>query len=323
MGGRTNRRMNELLAGFGSVAQSPRGVGPIVEVMIPTLNEADHIAEAVANALLLGPVFVLDSGSTDGTRELAEKAGATVIEHPFTDYSTQKNWGLDNIPFSGQWVFILDADERLTPSLRDEVLATVSTKPTMSGYFVNRLSLFLGQEIHWGGMYPSWNMRLLHRGECRYENRSVHEHVICNGPTAYLRGRMLHVRRETLSRYIAKHIKYADMEANEWIKIRRGQSHSAPPMKLFRGALGWRQWLRRTVLPRLPGSPLWRMLYMYIVRLGFLDGPAGWHMARLMATYEYMIVLLCDEKLALLNQQRGASSAVASTVMEQTKSPSA
>jgi len=98
---------------------------PLVDVLIPTFNEAEHIAETVANARKLGPVFVLDSLSTDGTQALAQAAGATVVEHPFVDYASQKNWGLEHAGLTAPWVFILDADERITPALREEVLATI------------------------------------------------------------------------------------------------------------------------------------------------------------------------------------------------------
>src|SRR4051812_21982267 len=97
-----------------------------VDIMIPTLNEADHIAETVANARKLGNVYVLDSLSTDGTQQLARDGGATVVEHPFVNYSAQKNWGLDNLPFTAEWIFILDADERITPALRKEIVETIA-----------------------------------------------------------------------------------------------------------------------------------------------------------------------------------------------------
>jgi len=301
---RDNRLAARLLKNGAGAAPSSHATSGRVEVMIPTLNEADHIMEVVTNALLLGPVFVLDSGSTDGTQELARKAGATVVEHPFVDYSTQKNWGLDNLPFQGDWIFILDADERITPGLRAEIQAAIDSGPPVVGYFINRLSLIMGGAIRHGGMYPSWNLRLLKRGACRYENRSVHEHMICNGPTAYLSQEMLHVRREDLSRFIAKHIRYAEMESTERLKSFQGQSQGAPPLHLFPGIMGQRQWLRRIIFPRLPGTPFWRFFYMYFVRLGFLDGARGWHLACLMAGYEYMIVLLTDEKVAAARQER-------------------
>jgi glycosyltransferase involved in cell wall biosynthesis len=266
--------------------------------LVPTLNEADHIAETVANARRVGRVFVLDSLSTDGTQELARQAGAVVVEHSFEGYARQKNWGLDNLPLTSEWVFILDADERITPALRDELFATAARPDAATGYFVNRVMLFMGRAVRHGGLYPSWNLRFFRRGKCRYEDRSVHEHMLCDGPTAYLRKPMLHIRRETMHQYIAKHIRYADLESDEWFKRKLGMAAGAAPSRLFRDMLRVRQWLRREVWRMLPGRPAWRFFYMYFVRLGFLDGRVGWNLAMLMASYEYMISLLYHDKVA-------------------------
>lgn len=268
-----------------------------IDIMIPTYNEAAHIAETVANARTVGQVYVLDSLSTDGTQALAREAGATVVEHPFENYSKQKNWGLDNLPLTGEWVFILDADERITPALRDEVHRVAADPASANGYYVNRVVIFMGRPIWHGGLYPSWNLRFFRRGRCRYEDRAVHEHMVCDGPTAYLRHLMLHIRRETISEYIAKHIRYADMESDEWVKMSTGADGAARSGRLFKDTLRYRQWLRREVWPRTPMRPLIRFVYMYVLRLGVLDGRAGWHLAQLMASYEYMISMLYREKL--------------------------
>jgi glycosyltransferase involved in cell wall biosynthesis len=274
-----------------------------IDVMIPTLNEKNHIGRAVENAKQVGRVFVLDSCSTDGTQELARAAGATVLEHRFENYSRQKNWGLENMPFEGEWVFILDADERVTPQLRDELLATAASSPAVNGFFVNRVNIFMGHPIRHGGLYPSWNLRLFRRGKCRYEDRSVHEHMICDGPTGYLKNDMLHVLRETMHGYLAKHIRYADMESDEWVRRtlnagrEQGEDTTAfPPGQRLR------LWLRREVSPRIPLRPVVRFLYMYLAQLGFLDGRAGYRMAMLMASYEYMIELLYRDKLLRARQ---------------------
>jgi hypothetical protein len=107
---------------------------------------------------------------------------------------------------------------------------------------------------------------------------------------------MLHVRRETISQFLTKHIKYADQESDEWVRNRFGHVEPEPVGRLFRDILRYRQWLRRRVWPWLPGRPLWRFGYMYFLRGGFLDGSAGWHLARLMSNYEYMISLLYRDK---------------------------
>src|SRR5205814_9630099 len=106
----------------------------------------------------------------------------------------------------------------------------------------------------------------------QYEDRSEHEHILRAGRTAYLLEQMIHIRRETKSQYIAKHVKYADLESDEWVKRKLGTSGGASASKLFRDVLRVRQWLRREVWPIVPGRPLWRFLYMYLVRLGFMEG---------------------------------------------------
>ncbi|MBL8746286.1 MAG: glycosyltransferase family 2 protein [Phycisphaerae bacterium] len=276
-----------------------------IDIFVPTLNEASHIAETVENARKVGEVFILDSFSTDGTQELARKAGAHVVEHKFESYSLQKNWGLDNLPFTGEWIFILDADERITPQLAEELERVVRDPEAASGYFVNRVVIFMGRPIWHGGLYPSWNLRFFKRGACRYEDRSVHEHMVCNGPTGYLRNLMLHIRRESIYDFLQKHVRYADMESDEWIKLKTGQDKAARAKNLFRDILRYRLWLRRDVWPILPLKPLIRFIYMYFFRLGVLDGRAGWHMACLMASYEYMITLLYKEKMLRLRESAG------------------
>jgi len=278
---------------------------PLIEVMVPTLNEAEHIADCVRNAKLVGPVFVLDSMSTDGTQQIARDAGATVVEHAFENYSAQKNWGLRNLPFHGKWVFILDADERIPPALREEVFKKLSAEPRANGYFVNRVLLFMGREIRHGGLYPSWNLRLFRRGKAFYEDRSVHEHMVCEDPVEYLKHEMLHIRCEQLSQFMDKHIRYANMESDEWVKWKLGMSRVARPAMLFRNILRYRQWLRRECWPRVPLRPIWRFIHMYVNRLGFLDGLPGWHLAGLMASYEYMISLMYHDKIISADVHNG------------------
>lgn len=287
-------------AGANHAVGTPPKDGPKISVMIPTFNEAAHIRETVENAKCLGEVFVLDSFSTDGTQRIAREAGATVVEHKFENYSRQKNWGLDNLPMTGDWIFILDADERITPELAEEIRKATSKPDAAEGFFVNRVVIMMGRAIRHGGMLPSWNLRFFKRGKCRYEDRTVHEHMVCEGKTEYLNFPMLHIRRESISEYLAKHIKYADMESDEWIKMSQGSDRSARAHRLFRDLPRYRLYLRRDYWPSVPFKPLVRFIYMYIFRLGFLDGGPGWHLASLMASYEYMISLLFKEKRRLL-----------------------
>lgn len=275
-----------------------------IDIFIPTFNESVHIADAVNNAKTVGNVYVLDSCSTDNTQQLARDAGATVIVHAWEGYARQKNWALDNIPWTGEWIFILDADERITPKLKAELQRVAANPYAASGYFVNRLLLFMGRPIRHGGLYPSWNLRFFKRGQARYEDRSVHEHMVCDGSTEYMQHQMLHVRCENMTQYIDKHIRYADLESDEWVKQRTGVSQVAKSNRLFRDMLRYRQWIRRNIWPHTPFRPLLRFVYMYIFRLGILDGRPGLSLANLMANYEYMISLLYHDKMVRIHEMK-------------------
>lgn len=268
----------------------------LINIMIPTLNEAHHITEAVENASKVGHVFVLDSLSTDGTQELAREAGATVIEHEWEGYAGQKNWGLNNLPWTGQWVFILDADERIPRPLREELISIAESDPDVAGYYVNRLLIFMGHAVRHGALYPQWNLRFFRLGKAWYEDRLVHEHMIVDGNRDYLKEHMIHIRRENMTQYLDKHVHYANLESDEWLKMWLGQESGTQVDKLFKDMLRYRQWIRRYVWPHTPFRPLIRFLHMYVFRMGFLDGKAGWHLALLMASYEYMISMLYREK---------------------------
>ena len=139
--------------------------------------------------------------------------------------------------------------------------------------------------------------------------------MVCTGKVDYLKEAMIHIRRETISQYLDKHIVYADMESDEWVRWRHGISSGAEPSALFKDVLRWRQYIRREVWPRMPARPLWRFFYMYFARGGFLDGRAGWHLACLMASYEYMISLMYHDKI-LSSAARGGAVQPTDTPME-------
>jgi glycosyltransferase involved in cell wall biosynthesis len=288
----------------------PQAAGPAragagrsnLAVIIPTYNEEVNLPHALRSVCdWADAVYVVDSGSTDGTRRLAESLGAQVVDRPWLGYAAQKNWALDNLPIRSDWVFVLDADESITPELRAEVLA-ITTRPAdqvaTAGYFVNRLTYFLGRPLRHCGYFPSYNLRLFKRGKARYEQREVHEHMIVDGATERLRHIMLHEDRRGLEHFIAKHNRYSTLEAREMLLERDPPSRSDPAAQ--EPGIAFRRWLKRYVVPHLPLSALWRFLYMYVVRLGFLDGATGLRFCLLIATYEVFISL----KLAEIRQLR-------------------
>lgn len=272
---------------------SPARVRSNVTVIIPTFNEEANLPYAIESVKgWADAVFVVDSESTDSTREIAQQHGATVVVQPWLGYARQKNWALTNLPITTEWVFILDSDEAITPQLRDEILMIARGDPALqsvTGYYVNRLTYFLGKPIKHCGYFPSYNLRFFKRGKARYEEREVHEHMIVDGPTSRMRNLMLHEDRRGLEHLIAKHNRYSTLEARELTReqiLRKGED--AGPLE--RG-IATRRWLKRNVLPRLPFTALWRFLYMYIIKLGVLDGATGFRFCLFLATYDLFIAL--------------------------------
>lgn len=263
-----------------------------IEVLIPTFNEEINLPHALRSVVgWADAVHVLDSESTDKTRDIAVEMGAKVTQQKWLGYARQKNWGLDNIPFTADWIFILDADETITPELRDELLELASRPPESvreSGFYVNRLTYFMGRPIRHCGYFPSYNLRFFKRGRAKYEDREVHEHMVVDGPTARIKHLMTHEDRRGLEHFIAKHNRYSTLEARQTMKDRAGGGSAA--VVLERG-VAVRRWLKRHVQPRLPFAALWRFLYMYIWKLGVLDGANGLRFCLFISTYDFFISL--------------------------------
>ena len=259
-----------------------------ISVIIPTFNEEKNIPFSLESCAFADQVFVLDSGSTDRTRQIAEDAGASFIYHPWEGYARQKNWGIDNLPIESDWVFILDADEVITPPLRDELLALASGKVAndKAGYYVNRYFVWEGKEIRHCGYYPSWNLRFFRRGKARYEERDVHEHMVVDGSVGYLKGEMHHEDRRGREYLWQKHLNYAELEAREMVKIVTGESTGGLKPSFFGNALERRRAIKERIWPFLPGRWALRFLYMYVLKCGFLDGAAGLDMCLFMTRYE-------------------------------------
>jgi glycosyltransferase involved in cell wall biosynthesis len=266
-----------------------------VAVVIPAFNEERNIPYALKSvAGWADEVFVVDSESTDATRRIAESFGATVIVQPWLGSARQKNWAIDNLPFQSDWIFILDADEAVLPDLREEILA-VSRRPvddvSEAGFYINRYFVFLGKRIRHCGYYPSWNLRFFKRGHARYEDRAVNAHMVADGPTAYLKGDMEHYDRRGLEVYMAKHNVHSTNEARAIAQYMDQGHEDGIAAKPFGNALERRRWIKHHVYPRLPAKWLFRFLFMYVLRFGFLDGLTGLRFCMFISAYELLVAL--------------------------------
>lgn len=266
-----------------------------VSVLIPTLNEEKNISHAVESVQWADEIFIIDAFSADKTLEIARTyPNVQTFQHKWENYSQQKNWALDNLPFSNEWIFILDADERVAPELRDEIIKVVNNPYTEeSGFYVNRRFIFLGKWIKHCGWYPSWNLRLFRRGRARYEDRAVNEHMICEEPIRYLKHDMIHENFQNLEDWLAKHNRYSTLEAKEFLRQSRQTGLKA---SLFsKGSVERKRAIREKIVNYLPFRPLFLFVYLYIFRLGFLDGKIGFYFCCLRAIQQFHIDLKIKE----------------------------
>ncbi len=265
-----------------------------IEVIIPVKNEEINLPFALASVQEWADrVWVIDSESTDKTCEIAKNAGAELVVKPWLGYAKQKNWALDTLDLKADWIFFLDADEAILPELRDELLAIASKdvdKVNESAFNINRYFIFLGKRIRHCGYYPSWNVRFFKRGKAEYEEREVHEHMVVDGKTSYLKGHMEHYDRRGLELYMAKHNHYSTLEAIEILQQVTTKDETIDA-KLFGSAQQRRRWIKRHIYPRLPARWLFRFFWMYLLRLGFLDGINGLRFCLFISSYELLISL--------------------------------
>lgn len=272
----------------------------MIDVLIQTFNEELNLPHTLKSIQgWVRHVFVVDSGSTDRTREIAKEYGATVVEHAWEGYARQKNWALKNLPFESDWVLILDADEAVSDPLREELLA-MTNKPSdqvsEAGFYVNRVFIFFGREIRHCGYFPSWNLRLFKRGKAYYEDRLVHEHMIVDGPTGYLSGLLLHEDRRGLENFFAKHNRYSTLEA---IEIYERPEPWPGIGELINNRTVRRRFGKSRILTHLPVPWIWRFIYMWIIRGGILDGRAGWYLCWSISGYEMQVQLKYRELVRL------------------------
>lgn len=258
-------------------------------VLVLTLNEEANLPACLESVCGLDDVVVVDSGSTDRTREIAEAAGARVLVNPFESFAQQQNWALDNAEFRHRWVFYLDADERLTPQLRDEMsLVARDEAETRVAFYAGRRNFFRGRWLRFA--MPAGNiLRFFRTRGVRFEQRGHGPVPTINGEHGYLNHRFDHHNfSKGVVEWLERHARYARQEAGETIRAIGDR-----PLRLQNFFAADRQTRRaelKNLALRLPGRPLVKFCYLYVLRLGVLDGRAGFTYCVLQAIYEYMTV---------------------------------
>ena len=264
-----------------------------ISVIVPVKNEADNLRRCLPALSWADEIFVVDSGSTDDTVDIAESLGAKVVQFEFNGvYPKKKNWSLDTLPFANEWVLIVDADEVVPPELAAEIKRRTEANEA-DGFYLNMKYYFLGRRIKHCGYSEAWNLRLFKHARGRYEKMPVapesktgdneaHEHVELNGKVARLVHELDHYAYPTISSWVEKHDRYSTWEAEMYESFLR----AAPPKGIGAGKRFKRR-LKQIYL-RLPMRPVLRFLYSYVVRLGFLDGLPGFVFCTLLAFYDFL-----------------------------------
>jgi glycosyltransferase involved in cell wall biosynthesis len=234
-----------------------------VSVCIITKDEEVNLPDCLASVGWADEVVVVDSRSTDRTREIAAAAGARVIERDFPGHIEQKNFAVEQARHD--WVLCIDADERLSPPLAESVRRALEAPGDRAGFEFARLTFHLGRPIRHGGWYPDRKLRLFDRRRGRWGGRNPHDHVRVDGPVGLLEGDLLHFSYRTLS----AHLRQIDFFTTIAAKEKRARGERAAP---------WKPVLR----------PFGKFLRMYFLKAGFLDGWPGFVVAVSGAFYVFL-----------------------------------
>ena len=186
---------------------------PAVSVIIHTLNEIEQIEDCLRTVEWADEVYLVDSLSTDGTVERVRQKfpRVRIEEREYLGAAATKNYAIDRA--AHDWIFVIDADERVTPELRDEILRTLSGPLSVWAYSVGRRNFMLGKEVRYSGLQRDRVTRLFHREHARYPNKRVHADLLVDGETIALRERMLHYYIRSFDHMIAKMTRYANWGA--------------------------------------------------------------------------------------------------------------
>jgi len=291
-----------------------------VSILIPIRNEAANLPRSLASVAWADEIFVVDSNSTDGSQDIARRAGAQVVQFNFNGiWPKKKNWALENLPFRNEWVFILDADEVLAPGTEEEIKEIISSEGRgCAGYWINRRFMFMNQWLK-HAYYPNWNLRLFKHRLGRYEqivqgatesgDNEVHEHIIVQGETGHLRSEMDHYAFPSISVFIEKHNRYSNWEARLQVEGGASQENNLP--QSWRVRMGRR--LKR-LSHHLPFRPTLRFLYVYLWQGGIWDGRAGYNFARLHGIYEFLSVAKAEELRIQIAANQAANVKTGQTV---------
>ncbi|NOQ92399.1 MAG: glycosyltransferase [Flavobacteriaceae bacterium] len=225
-----------------------------ITAIIPTFNEELNIEYAIKSVDFADEIIVIDSYSTDKTVVIANRHNIRLIERKFDDFSSQKNYAIDQA--KNNWIYILDADERVSNDLRKEILEAVKKPTNFVGFYIYRTFYFLSQKINYGGWQRDKVIHLFKKDKCKYNGNLVHETITYNGEIGFLNHKIEHYSYRNYDHYLKKLNHYASLQAKELFIKKKS-------VNIFHIVL----------------KPLYRFFVHYVIRLGFLDGFPGYVLA--------------------------------------------
>ncbi|MGB2833347.1 MAG: glycosyltransferase family 2 protein [Methylotenera sp.] len=265
-----------------------------ISVLILAKNEQQDLPGCLESVAWSDDIHVYDSMSTDKTVEIAEAFGAKVTRRPFDNWAAHQNWGVQNIPFKHQWVFYIDADERMTPELIAAVHVSAKSPADTVAFRVQRRDFFEGTWLKHVQASPFY-MRLFRPEKIRYE-RLVNPISLADGQVGQMQGFLDHFPfSKGIGHWLDRHNSYSRLEAEQIVFNRRQNEGFSFAKAFIAKDFHERRFHQKELFYRLPLRPLVKFLLLYFVKRGFLDGRAGLRYSILQSIYEYMIVLKVDE----------------------------
>lgn len=244
-----------------------------VSVAIITKNEEKNIRDALETVKDFEEIVIVDSFSHDRTIEICRAYTDKIFQIEWKGFSWQKQFAIDRTTLP--WVLVLDADERVTESLKREILEKIKDKD-MAGYFIPRKNFFLGKWIKYSGWWPDYTLRLFKRDKGKMEERQVHEKIVIEGKTDYIKEPLLHYTYQSIEDFIEKMQKYSTLSAMEI--LRKNPS-------------------KYRILIKMIIAPIFTFFKMFILRLGFLDGLRGFILAIFYSFYSFLKYAKAWEKI--------------------------
>lgn len=255
-----------------------------ISVIILTFNEEKHIKRCVESLLAFtDKIFIVDSGSTDKTVEIAESLGAKVVQRPWVNYAIQFNYGIQHNPFNTTWLMRMDADEYVLPALAAEINQKLSeTAPEIGGMYIKRRVIFFDKWIRHGAYYPIWLLRIWRSGQGACEESWMDEHItLTSGKTIQMENDIVDHNLNNLTWWTQKHNLYAIREVIDLLNIKYNFRNFESVEPKFFGSQEQRTRFLKVKYASIPLfiRPIIYFIYRYIVRFGFLDGKQGfiWH----------------------------------------------